>query len=403
GTKVGYAALTVSRDPKTLRITMQPSNDSPLPSTEIAYDVWVTDTYGNPVQTALAFDLVDAAVLTLRPRTPDAILSAFYGYRGLGVSTSSGLTISINRLVAEQLDEFDDFEANKMAEDSVGAVFAPMALAEEAGGADPSEMLRSSAASQLPEGITLRENFQDTAFWDGGITTDENGYAHVIVQLPDNLTTWVARAVGATAATEVGESTAELLVTKPLLIRPVTPRFFVVGDRVRLLANVTNQTASDLQAEVTLAHTGLVLEEDTIQTITIPAGGEAAVEWWCTVQDVSSVDVAFSVVSGDLSDAARPRLTTGPEGTLLVYKYASPEIVGTAGQLDDIGRRIETIALLPNADLSRSELTLRFETSLAAAMQQGLDYLEHFEYECTEQVISRFLPNVLTYRALLEL
>jgi uncharacterized protein YfaS (alpha-2-macroglobulin family) len=36
-------------------------------------------------------------------------------------------------------------------------------------------------------------------------------------------------------------------------------------------------------------------------------------------------------------------------------------------------------------------------------MRDGLDYLEHFEYECTEQTVSRFLPNVLTYRALRDL
>jgi len=32
-------------------------------------------------------------------------------------------------------------------------------------------------------------------------------------------------------------------------------------------------------------------------------------------------------------------------------------------------------------------------------MRDGLDYLEHFTYECTEQTVSRFLPNVFTYRA----
>ena len=278
-----------------------------------------------------------------------------------------------------------------------------MALAEEAGGAEPEAALRSSVADQLPEGITLREDFQDTAFWNGSVTTDENGYAQVVIQLPDNLTTWVARAVGATMDTEVGESSADLLVTKPLLIRPVTPRFFVVGDRVRLLANVSNQTDRDLLTEVTIAQTGLLLEEAAAQTLTIPAGGEASVEWWCTVQDAPLVDVAFSVVSGDLSDAARPRLTTGPNGTLLVYKYTSPEIVGTAGQMDDLGSRTEIIALPPSIDLDRSELLIRLETSLAAAMQKGLDYLEHFEYECTEQVVSHFLPNVLTLRALQQL
>ncbi len=46
---------------------------------------------------------------------------------------------------------------------------------------------------------------------------------------------------------------------------------------------------------------------------------------------------------------------------------------------------------------------MRLDPSLAAGMVDGLDYLEHFPYECTEQIVSRFLPNVLTYRALQEL
>jgi alpha-2-macroglobulin len=404
-TKVGYAALTVSRDPKSLHIEMVPSSEQSLPASEVSYDLRVTDVYGLPVATSIAFDLVDAAVLSLRPRTPNAILDAFYGRRGLGVSTSSGLTLSINRLVAEQLEEFEEMDKDSFSLNEVGsgAIPVPMAAMQEEGAAEPEAVTRTSAVAQLPEGITLRENFEDTAFWDGAITTDSEGYARVVIQLPDNLTTWVARAIGATTDTEVGESTSELLVTKPLLIRPVTPRFFVVGDRSRLLANVSNQTDEDLIAEVTIAQTGLALEESPIQTVTVPARGELSVEWWGIVQDVDAVDIAFSVVSGELSDAARPRLTTGPNGTLLVYRYTSPEIVGTAGQLDGFGSRTEIIGLVPNLDLDRSELLIRLETSLAAAMQEGLDYLEHYEYECTEQVVSRFLPNILTYQSLLEL
>jgi uncharacterized protein YfaS (alpha-2-macroglobulin family) len=35
-------------------------------------------------------------------------------------------------------------------------------------------------------------------------------------------------------------------------------------------------------------------------------------------------------------------------------------------------------------------------------MATGLTYLEHYEYECTEQTVSRFLPNVLSLKALQE-
>jgi hypothetical protein len=54
---------------------------------------------------------VDKAVLSLRPRQPDAILEAFYGQRGLGVSTTSGLVISINRLLLEQMEKIGELLA----------------------------------------------------------------------------------------------------------------------------------------------------------------------------------------------------------------------------------------------------------------------------------------------------
>jgi uncharacterized protein YfaS (alpha-2-macroglobulin family) len=58
------------------------------------------------------------------------------------------------------------------------------------------------------------------------------------------------------------------------------------------------------------------------------------------------------------------------------------------------------VALPPNFDERRGELSLQLDPSLAAGMRDGLRYLEHYEYECTEQTVSRFLPNVLTFNAL---
>jgi exoribonuclease-2 len=71
--------------------------------------------------------------------------------------------------------------------------------------------------------------------------------------------------------------------------------------------------------------------------------------------------------------------------------------------LEAAGSRTEAIGLPPNIDLRNGELTVRLDPSLAAGMRDGLNYLEHFDYECTEQTVSRFLPNVLTARALKKL
>jgi uncharacterized protein YfaS (alpha-2-macroglobulin family) len=175
-----------------------------------------------------------------------------------------------------------------------------------------------------------------------------------------------------------------------------------VEDRAQLAANVSNNTGEALDVEVTLDATGLVLSESSParQTLRIPANAEAKVTWWVTVQDVETAEMIVTAVSGTYTDAAKPRLTTGPEGTLKVLRYTSPDIVGTAGQLIEGGSQTEAIALPPKFDDREGGLTVKLEPSLAAAMQDGLSYLEHYEYECTEQTVSRFLPNLLTYEAL---
>jgi len=403
--KVGYVLLTVEPVEQELNIALTPSVERAEPGERVSFDLLATGADGEPVAAAFSLDLVDKAVLSLKPRTPDAILKAFYGQRGLGVVTSSGLVVSINRLLLEQLQELDVAQdmvfalgrgGSEVVEEPAAAPMATMTV-EVAG----EGQLKS--AQDLPPGVELREEFEDTAFWDGAVVTDRSGRATLEVTLPDNLTTWVLRGVGVTAATEVGEATVDLLVTKPLLVRPVTPRFFVVGDRVQLAALVSNNSGEPLDVTVALHAQGLTLDGESETIVAIPAGSEEKITWWVEVEDVPSVDVMMSAVAGAYSDAARPRLTTGPEGSLLVHRYTAPEIVGTGGQLVEEDTRTEVVALPPKYDDRRGELAIRLDPSLAAGMRDGLEYLEHFPYECTEQTVSRFLPNVLTYQALRDL
>ncbi len=280
---------------------------------------------------------------------------------------------------------------------SGGAAAPTTAPAAEAA---PAQADRSAAAGEGAPALTIREQFADTAYWNARVTTDAGGRATVQVTLPDNLTTWVMRGVGLTNDTRVGEGTVEIVATKPLLIRPVTPRFFVVGDTAELAANVSNHTGAQISAQVGLATRGLTVTGELTQTVQIPADGETMVTWHVQAQDVEAADLVFTAISGSYGDASRPRLGTGPAGTVPVYRYSAPEVVGTGGQLEAAGSRTEVIALSPNVDTRSGELTVRLDPSLAAGMRDGLDYLEHFPYECTEQTVSRFLPNVLTARAL---
>ncbi|HKZ87386.1 MAG TPA: Ig-like domain-containing protein [Anaerolineae bacterium] len=396
--KIGLLPLDVTPVPQTLNTELTPSAAQAQPGEDVTYDVAVTDADGRPVAGEFSLDLVDKAVLSLLPRAPDAIVQGFYGRRGLGVSTSSGLAVSGNRLL-EQIQQVQvALEARAVeapaAAPQPAATLAPVEAAADAFGA---------ASAPLPPGIEIREEFADTAYWNPTFTTGANGRGAVTIRLPDNLTTWTFRSVGVTTDTKVGEATVDVVATKPLLIRPVAPRFFVVGDRAILAANVSNNTDATLAVDVSLTAEGVTFNSDAVRTVTIPPRSETKVEWDVTVGDAENVQLIFAAVSGDLSDASKPRLTTGPDGSLLVFRYTAPDIVGTGGQLERGGQRTEVVALPPKYDDRQGDLSIRLDASLAAATVEGLDYLEHYPYECTEQTVSRFLPNVLSYRALKEL
>jgi hypothetical protein len=252
------------------------------------------------------------------------------------------------------------------------------------------------------EGL-LRTRFADTAFWDPVVRTDENGKAQVQVQLPDNLTTWRMQARGITADTRVGRSEVDVLSTLDLLVRPVLPRFFVAGDQAEIATVVHNNTAKALDAKVNLSVEGLLLEGEAAQTVSIAAGDKAKVTWPVEVLDGDEVSVRMWASAGDPSAGSGQSLYDGREDTLPVYRYSTPEVVATAGRLSEPGLRQEIVQLPRTFDPTQGDLTVQLDGSLTAATQDALAYLEHYPYECAEQTVSRFLPNVVTWQALEEM
>lgn len=404
--KVGYLNLRVETTQQTFSVTLTPDRRLVQPGEDVTYTLQVLDSAGRPVMGQFSLDLVDKGILNLMPRQANAIVEAFYGPRGLSVQTASGLIVSANRMTEQQIDQLlrmgfgiGGDRGGGEAEAMPAMAPAPMATAT----VEKAAAQADESGARQTSGPAIRQNFADTGFWAPAVTTDAAGRATVRITLPDNLTTWVLRAVGVDMQTRVGEGTTDVVATKPLLIRPVTPRFLTVGDEIELGAVINNNTDMPQMADVALTAAGVSLTTPAGQSVTIPAQGEVAVYWRALTGDAPQVDLVFSVQNDQYSDASRPRLSTAPGGGLKINRYSAPEVVGTAGELAQAGSRTEVIALPPALDTSQGELTVRLDPSLAAAMQAGLDYLENYDYDSADVIVSRFLPNVLTYRALVEL
>ncbi len=357
----GYLKLAVAPTEQALQVSLISQPERAGPGEEVTLEIQVSDSAGQPVQGEFSLSLVDLAVLALAdPNAPD-ILPAFYGDQPLGVRT--GLPLGAYPRVETSTPD-----------------------GRGGGGGD-------GALAYL----FVREKFPDTAYWNAEIVTDAAGRARVSLSLPDNLTTWQVSARGVTQDTRVGQADARLVVTKDLLIRPVLPRFVVVGDHFQLSAVVQNNTAQALQVNVSLQATGLQLDNpaSASQVVEVAANGRTRVEWWGSVQDVESLNLLFTAEAGSLRDAVRPA-----GGRLPVLHYTAPQTFATAGSLADGERRTELVSLPRSFEVQSGELKVELSASLTAAMLRALEVLEHYPYECTEQTVSRFLPNLEFYRVL---
>lgn len=374
GFRMGYVQFSVDPERHELQIDIRSNTDRSSPQETVTYTVQTSDWAGNPVSAEVGVAVTDLASLSLAPDSSRPIFNYFFSDQSLAVRTTSPLTINTDQITQEVLDT-----------------------------------IKGGGGGIVADGlIEIRGEFIDTPYWNPSIITDENGVATFDVRLPDNLTTWRLDARALTLAEDgnllVGQNTFDLISTKPLLIRPVTPRFFIVGDEVVISAIVNNNTSVAQDVVVTMNHEGVTLDDSQgAQIVTIDPDGRARVTWRVIVDDVDVARFSFTADSGNFTDGAISGVSLDEDGTIPIYRYAPPEVgntVGTAGVLETAESRVETIYLPERFEVSEGVLTVQVDQSLAASTLDGLDYLSVYGHESTHTTVSRFLPNLLSYRAL---
>lgn len=405
--RTGTIQLPVDPVSKRLEITVTPSTTNAQPGETVTLDVEAKDAEGNPVQAEFGLALVDAAILSLSSENSVAPEAHFYGY----ISNYTYTDTMMVALIDGRIDELTDEEKERAERDGAETeVFAADTVANEAVGqaapapsATAAPTLEAAGGGPGFEAVEVREDFQQTPLWAAHVVTDENGKAQVSVTMPDNLTIWNLDARALTVDTRVGDATLDISSTLPLLVRPTTPRFFVVGDEVTLGMVINNNSDEVQNIQATMQGSGyeLMEGESLEKSIEIQPNSRARLNWNVKILDTTGVDLTFIAVGNDgFQDASKPPLATGEDGTIPVYRYTAPDTVGTGGVLRDEGSRTEGITIPPIADTDQGTLTIQLDPSLAVTTIDALDYLQNFRHQCIEQTVSRFLPNVATYRAL---
>lgn len=254
---------------------------------------------------------------------------------------------------------------------------------QEAGGAQPD--------------VKVRTDFSETAYYNPQLRVFK-GEAAFSFRIPERLTSWKITSYVLTRGARRGAFSAEAVTKKDLMVRLDLPRFFREGDKSRLTAVVTNDTAGELAGEVTLsvtrdgepAHGDFGLQT-LVQPFAVKPNGTLALYWDTTApRGTAAYKVRAVARAGRLADAQENDLPVLPSRERL--------IASSVQALDGNSSRTFSLPELEAADPTRAveSLHLEVQPQLILTVLNSLPFLVHYPYECTEQLLNRYVPLAIT-------
>lgn len=337
------------------------------------------------------------------------------GNYSIGVYTDDNfkedlVELNLSKGQIKKLTLYDDSELNEMyyngrgdmselsgdAMDRAGMQAPTKTMSVESGEFKKKSFDEDSGSDFLTPDV--RSDFRDAIYWSPFSITDEDGYAEVLINFPDNLTTWRITSRVITEDTKVGQTASTVLTRKDLLLRMETPRFFQENDEITISTIVHNYLQTGKQTKVKFTCENVILENDQNEkTIDIAPDTDVRLDWKVKVsQPVGEARLYAEALTNEESDAIDIKVPLQPKG-LKINK-------NTTADFSDENKSETKIVTIPSrTDLRSSEMQFTVDPSLASAILTALDELVGYPYGCVEQTMSRFLPTVVVANAFLKL
>jgi len=424
----GELSLDVSTDSRKIDVEVRPASEAIAPGSKLDVAIVTTDQHGRPVPASVAVMVVDEGVLALMGhKTPDP-LSYFWHRRTQG----TGMYSLVDKVLPRQADDrpqtqtvdnlqkAGDFEggygagglgmiggaaekkestksrrAAKPAAPGSGAQPPPPAVAampqsepmeEEmmADEADDKSALALDPNQAMAQSVSLRTFFATTAFFDAEVETNALGIGKVSIDMPENLTTFRIMVVAVDQGREdrfgSGESTVK--VRKPIMLRPSLPRFANLGDKFEGSVMVDNQTDAAQQILVGVRGANVEITGEDRRTVEVPAGESKEVRFDMEVAQVGNMRLQFAALSNAGRDAT--------ELTVPVNLPATRQAFATYGATDESVR--QAIEVPEDALVAFGGLELSFSSTALNGLEDAVEFLVTYPYECVEQTASRIMP-----------
>jgi uncharacterized protein YfaS (alpha-2-macroglobulin family) len=344
--QMGVTEIKVSTVKRRLEVELTTEQEKYEPGEKVRGQVQVS-VGGKPVRSEVCISVADEGVLQLIAyKTPDP-MKTFYKAFGLGVESSTNL----NRIA--RLNDPREIDPDEGGDSGDGG------------------------------GPEIRSRFVSSAFWVPSLVTNSKGQASFEFDAPENLTAFRLMAVAADKGSKFGSGEGRITVTKPLLARPLLPRFVSTGDKLQVGVEVQNLTDAAGQAEVTAKFRGVKLKGKRTKKVGVGAHGTARVRFPVEVGLARKASFTYTVEMNGRSDGIKVTIPIGRPLTIEKETLARGRTDGS----------VEVAIDWPDDLLEQeSRLEVTVDRTGMAELGPGLKYLIEYPYGCLEQTLSRFIP-----------
>ena len=250
-----------------------------------------------------------------------------------------------------------------------------------------------------PAEPTLRENFNETAFFFPQLRTNKDGSATFSFTMPDALTRWRLMLLAYTKDRKTGSKDYTFTSSKPVMIMADMPRYMYDNDELWFVANVINTGDEPVTPKAkleifdagTMEPVNLIVSNATIPMETIQPGRSKEVRWKVKGQyDLSLLAFRFTAYAGQFSDAEQHLLPVLSSEIFMTQTLPITVKAETEKTFD-----FEAIAN-PDSHERDYSLTLNFSTNPVWYAVQALPYLANVKADRAETAFYVFYANTLS-------
>ena len=252
---------------------------------------------------------------------------------------------------------------------------------------------KDSGSRQAEPPVAARKDFSETAYFEPHLTV-KNGKAFFAFKAPERLTSWKTSAVVLTRDVKRGTVSAESVTRKELMVRVEMPRFYREGDEGLLQAIVHNETDAPMSGSVTLMVTedgkdasGRLGLTGTTVPFSVKPHGIAPLSWTVKApRGMTTFQVRAVARAGTLADAEERELPILPSRERLI-ETAFAVLDGEVNKVLALPAWSE-----PDPTREHESVHVQVDPQLALIVLNSLPSLIHYPYECTEQLLDRYVP-----------